>query len=1324
MWIAIGFLFSALATMGYFFSSSSSGRIEAAGPYANIISVYSAVGQLALAAIAFVVDNRRKRADAPKGELDEPTRLLARFVGEQCIVEVRQRGLRFPLPLQLRWHSVRGESRAAPTHLESGALSDELDQRRLAAGLVDGFRRLTRQRLLILGGPGAGKSTVALLFTLAALEDLARRRHNARSSKLNATSFVPVLLSVGSWRPDDESIRDFVVRRIPFEYPAVAVETALDEELLRRLFDDGRILPILDGLDEIPIAFLEQAIGELNDFGSIDDRALFVTCRGDSYAAATESSEQLSVDEIIVIEAIRATDVTAYLSTSGHPDRWNPVIKKINSDPDGALALALSTPLMASLARSVYRANNSRPAELCELATVDLIEAHLYKRLLSTVFPDAASMRKQERPLSILAYHLEPDLAWWELALAVPPAVVGGLITAAAAVVGAVAIAWLQPFHADPIHNALYGLVMGLAFGAITGMSAARSMVRRRPSTRAVVLSVPAIAVRDSLTALCIVTAGLVAIAGLSITTTDIAGIVKGAVAAGLAGFFVSLIANGVSAGRGLVPTRTAVSLTGLASWLGVGVIAALILSAPLGLVVGLVANVEYGGRNGVSTALTVLVIASLGIGVPVGVGRWISAPIPKKDLPTPQAMLVADRAVLLVASTTSGLAVGLAVGVLTGVLNALALDTFGSAPPVAAGMVAAVLAFIVVLCGSGSPWFSYVFARAWFAAARRRMPWNLIRFLDDANTDILRNAGPVYQFRHARLRSFLSDRYFEMMRPTSWLLGGTVVQRTASAISTRRRGWVAVVRASATAVAPLVLLAGIAVITVPQLNGFINRRDARVADERARDLIRVADSLQPTNPDAALRVRIAAAVVDSDPGARQDLKAFLRLRAASATYYWTRTNRVLSIGGWAVTLDPHGLVTGWNLQRPTPAAQSIARGAQDITAVGETGWIEIIGLDGRAKLEDLSGDAPGRAIDIGADTDAVQPLGTTGWVVVTRPDGLTAWYLNGSTTLSATLSDHGNRHAVIDQTGWVVVLTDDGVATAWHGDSDGMHKVEMDSRIDALRQHSHDIVDLASADGSIVSQWDLSSNPFRATDLATIFGDTAPSDLYSTADGGWVFVDGTGGASAWNISATPPEPVNLSPDPVTEVGPADWAITTDTQGTATAWNMQTTPPTSLRLNQPVTSVSPGPADWLVLNGRAASSTAAWNLTASPPGVLPLGTQIAGTEVADLGWLIVRVAGRPTVAWQTSGAPPRSISVGDAVSAQIGGDGRWAVVTYEAQPVENMTAVGILGSLDTELPPDAEANPVAYACSVVHRGLTRTEWKKFVKGQPYVTACV
>src|SRR5262245_53670892 len=373
--------------------------------------------------------------------------------------------------------------------------------------------------------------------------------------------------------------------------------------------------------------------------------------------------------------------------------------------------------------------------------------------------------------------------------------------------------------------------------------------------------------------------------------------------------------------------------MTGLASWLGAGVVAALILSAPLGLVVGLVANVEYGGSNGVSTALTVLVVASLGIGVPVGVGRWISAPIRKRDLPSPRDMLVADRAVLLVALATSGIAVGLAVGVLTGVLNALALDTFGSAPPVAAGGVAGVLAFAVVLCGSGSPWFSYVFARAWFAAARRRMPWNLIRFLDDANTDIVRSAGPVYQFRHARLRSFLSDRYFEMMRPTSWLLGGAVLQRSASAISTRRRGWVAVVRVLATTIAPLILVAGIAVIAVPQLNGFISRRDARVADERARDLIRVADSLQPRDPEMALRVRIAAAVVDSDQGAREDLKAFLRMRSASTTYYWTRTNRVLTVGAWAVTLDPRGLVTGWNLERQMPSPQPIGRGAQDIIA-------------------------------------------------------------------------------------------------------------------------------------------------------------------------------------------------------------------------------------------------------------------------------------------------------------------------------------------------------------------------------------------------------
>lgn len=57
------------------------------------------------------------------------------------------------------------------------------------------------------------------------------------------------------------------------------------------------------------------------------------------------------------------------------------------------------------------------------------------------------------------------------------------------------------------------------------------------------------------------------------------------------------------------------------------------------------------------------------------------------------------------------------------------------------------------------SVWGRYIMAKTW-AAVRGELPWRLIRFLDDAHRrGVLRRAGAVYQFRHARLQQYLTHR-------------------------------------------------------------------------------------------------------------------------------------------------------------------------------------------------------------------------------------------------------------------------------------------------------------------------------------------------------------------------------------------------------------------------------------------------------------------------------------------------------------------------------------------------------------------------------------
>ncbi|WP_203227476.1 hypothetical protein [Streptomyces aurantiacus] len=57
----------------------------------------------------------------------------------------------------------------------------------------------------------------------------------------------------------------------------------------------------------------------------------------------------------------------------------------------------------------------------------------------------------------------------------------------------------------------------------------------------------------------------------------------------------------------------------------------------------------------------------------------------------------------------------------------------------------------------AASTWGWYLLSRTWLAL-RGDLPWRLMRFLDDAHQrGVLRQAGAVYQFRHARLQDRLA---------------------------------------------------------------------------------------------------------------------------------------------------------------------------------------------------------------------------------------------------------------------------------------------------------------------------------------------------------------------------------------------------------------------------------------------------------------------------------------------------------------------------------------------------------------------------------------
>ncbi|MCK9904269.1 NACHT domain-containing protein [Frankia sp. Cpl3] len=156
---------------------------------------------------------------------------------------------------------------------------------------------------------------------------------------------------------------------------------------------------------------------------------------------------------------------------------------------------------------------------------------------------------------------------------------------------------------------------------------------------------------------------------------------------------------------------------------------------------------IAFGPPAGLATGVTFGPASGLAFGVAVGLTGGHAdgfGPDAARDIqrePTPRIFLAGNRTKTLVAALIISLVIALA-----------ASFTIGPAGGLACGLVAG-----LALVGRGSAWARLGLARLWLAA-RRQQPLRLIAFLEDAHArGVLRQAGAVWEFRHANLQRYLA---------------------------------------------------------------------------------------------------------------------------------------------------------------------------------------------------------------------------------------------------------------------------------------------------------------------------------------------------------------------------------------------------------------------------------------------------------------------------------------------------------------------------------------------------------------------------------------
>ena len=339
--------------------------------------------------------------------------------------EAASRRIVTPAPASVRWRWADGLSvpswemtslaapGTAPVAIPGLSGSGEL----LTTGVVtrlhdEVYGRLPHGRLVLVGGPGSGKTAAMILLMLAALD-----RRGTAGDAVRPLVPVPVWLTMGGWNPLSESLAVWVVRVLNRDYPALRA-ARYGDGAAAALLRSGRLALFLDGLDEMPADLRAAAVQRLNGEGR--NLRIVLTSRPDEYRLTLEDT---SLDDGAVIELrpVRPAAAAAYLlraQTGPARVRWQRLADHMKANPASVLAAALDNPLALSLARDAYTADD--PAELADsgkFPTTEAITARLIDQFLRAAYPDERRRAHNVRWLSWIAARMgtSQDLRWWDI---------------------------------------------------------------------------------------------------------------------------------------------------------------------------------------------------------------------------------------------------------------------------------------------------------------------------------------------------------------------------------------------------------------------------------------------------------------------------------------------------------------------------------------------------------------------------------------------------------------------------------------------------------------------------------------------------------------------------------------------------------------------------------------------------------------------------------------------------------------------------------------------------------------------------------------------
>ena len=567
-------------------------------------------------------------------------------------------------------------------------------------------------RFVILGKPGSGKTVLALHLLVQILEQ--RQAGHPRSD--GQRWLVPVRFSLSSF-DTTLNLDQWLARELEERF-------TLPEAVARELVGQRRLLPVLDGLDEMDPdqespRRAAAAVDRINTYLlGTRPSPVVVTCRQLRYQQLADKPTSATD---VYIEDLEVTQVRAYLRAQlrdpADENAWRPILTLLDNDPGGrparAFTRSLSSPWLLTLALTVYR-DGTNPRDLLTAATVTPLAADasradpVLSMLLDRFIPAATRLHpnsrytdsaKVTRWLTTLADHLRWQAAHGRSGTDLLLADLWRVSHDNRA----------RAWHTTLAFTAYLTAVIVLGWTQVGSPTTWITHVRY---------------FLDNLSPARLVT-GLALVYLLTVMP-----------------WWCLLVAWSES------PAPSELNLGQLRTPHGRGQLA---IGLATGLAIGLAGGLTFGLALGLTGGLTFGLATGLAAGLTFGLNTGISTAVRPVDP--------------LRNSIAAGLAFGLATGLATGLAFGLA---FGLAGGLKVGLAAGLM-FGLLLPNGGPLAVRYGIGVA-LASFRRDLPRRPSMFLAWAcDAGVMRVSGIAYQFRHQQLRDWLApDEHAPLLSTTS----------------------------------------------------------------------------------------------------------------------------------------------------------------------------------------------------------------------------------------------------------------------------------------------------------------------------------------------------------------------------------------------------------------------------------------------------------------------------------------------------------------------------------------------------------------------------